>query len=383
MRLGVYLPVLDEKPAGVGVYLEEVCSRLVRKNPDVVVYTGTPEVQRPWLRGLEVKTIGPRLLPEFGVATGARRRARRLRWLAGPCAWELPRDGVDVLFSPVQEGPLVGRTPTVMVLHDLTALKHPDAYDRFTVAQTRWVLPRMLRHARTVVAVSQNTRADALDTFGLDPARVTVIGEGYDTTVFRPRPQAESREVAQRLGLPPRYLMYAGTFSKHKNLGVVLEAMAALPPEFCDLGLVLVGRRDAGAFAEFESQARALGLWSRVHLPGYVSRDDLARLMSGAEAFVYPSRYEGFGLAPLEAMACGARVVASDVASLPEVVGAGGTLVASAATGAWTRALVEALAVGRDAARERATRQAARFDWDAAVAGVAEVLQRTGAPTRT
>jgi glycosyltransferase involved in cell wall biosynthesis len=151
----------------------------------------------------------------------------------------------------------------------------------------------------------------------------------------------------------------------------VARALASLPN---DVTLVLVGRKDAGAFAEFEAEARSLGVHQRLVTPGYVSRDELAALMSGAAAFVYPSRYEGFGLAPLEAMACGAPVIASRVASLPEVVGEGGVLLREGEP--WAPALERVLTTSRVELSARATQQAARFDWDKAVGQVMRVLEQ-------
>lgn len=376
MRLGLYIPVLDERPAGVGVYLEEICSRLVRLHPDYVAFVGTPEVRRPWLDPARVRALGTRLLPVAGLE-GARRRGRRLRWLAGSAAIELRREGVDVLFSPVQEGPLVGATPSVVVMHDLTALKFPEAYGRLTVAQTRWLVPLMLRHASAVVAVSQNTRRDLLDTFGLPPGSVSVIGEGFDRSVFHPYDDAAISAARAFAGVRGRYLLYAGTFSRHKNLGLVARALAELGSEYADVSLVLVGRKDAGAFAEFEQLVASLGFSSRVLTPGYASREQLGALMSGAAAFVYPSRYEGFGLAPLEAMACGAPVVASNVASLPEVVGSGGVLVDEASPLAWAQALRSVLREDRASYEAAALAQAAKFDWDEAVDSLLALLRRT------
>jgi glycosyltransferase involved in cell wall biosynthesis len=287
----------------------------------------------------------------------------------------LPAEGVDVLFSPVQEAPLVGRVPTVVVMHDLTALKYPEAYGRLTVAQTRWLVPQMLRRAAAVVAVSQNTKQDLVETFGLSAERISVIGEGCDRAVFRPRSRDEQLAAMARHGVSGRYLLYAGTFSRHKNLGLVALALAQLP-RHADLSLVLVGRKDAGAFEEFQVLVRDIGLGARVVTPGYVSRDELASLMSGAAAFVYPSRYEGFGLAPLEAMACGAPVVASNVASLPEVVGVGGFLVKSNEVDAWTAALDEALTTSRVEVERAAVAQAGRFDWAAAANDILGLLQQ-------
>ena len=373
MRLGLFIPLLDERPAGVGVYIEEICSRLVAKNPDVVVYTGSPDVRRPWLEVERVRSFGRSGLPRLPALDGVRRRARRLRWLSGPVDRALREDRVDVFFSPVQEGPLNWSGPSVVVVHDLTAIKFPEAYAWPTVAQTRWVLPRMLRRCAKVVAVSENTKRDVVDTFELPPTLVEVIGEGFDRTVFRPRSAEDVRAVTTRLAISGRYLLYAGTFSLHKNLALLARAMASLP---ADVSLVLVGRKDAGAFEAFEVEAKRCGTWHRVVTPGYVSRDELAALMSGAAAFVYPSRYEGFGLAPLEAMACGAPVVASNVASLPEVVGHGGRLVSSDSPAVWGEELRSLLTDDRGLLSTRATRQAARFDWDFAVAQLMALLHR-------
>lgn len=375
MRLGLYIPMLDDRPAGVGVYIEEICSRLVRAHRDAVVFTGSPGAKRSWLEGVEVLPLGRRLLPEVPRLEGVRRRARRLRWLASEVAQALPRAGVEVLFSPVQEGPLVGRVPSVVVMHDLTALKFPDAYARATVLQTRWLVPRMLNHAAAVVAVSQSTKRDLVDAFGLAAGKIEVIGEGFDRAVFRPRSEGELAHAKAAHGINGRYLLYAGTFSRHKNLGLVARALHALPGA-ADVALVLVGRKDAGAFSEFEALVRELGLGERVVTPGYVTREELAALMSGASAFVYPSRYEGFGLAPLEAMACAAPVIASRVASLPEVVGPGGVLVDEPTPAAWARAIAAVLAADRRARAAAATRQAERFDWGHAVGSLSTLLQR-------
>jgi glycosyltransferase involved in cell wall biosynthesis len=377
VRLGLYIPLLDDRPAGVGVYIEEVCRRLVALNPDVIVYTGSPAARRAWIDPSRVRTFPRSGAPLVDVLEGARRRARRLRWLAGGVERSLLADGVDVLFSPVQEGPLVGAVPSVVVMHDLTALRYPEAYGRATVAQTRWLLPRMLRRCARVVAVSDSTRRDLGELLHLPDERVEVIGEGFDRDVFRPRTQAEVVAVTARHGLVGRYLLYAGTFSRHKNLGVLARVLARLP---ADVSLVLVGRKDAGAFAEFEHEAGRAGTRSRVLTPGYVTRDELAVLMSGASAFVYPSRYEGFGLAPLEAMACGAPVVASKVASLPEVVGAGGRLVDAPSDEAWARALADTLSADREALSPLAVAQAARFDWDDAARRLLAVLESVLSP---
>lgn len=373
VRLGFCIPILDERPAGLGVYVEEVCSRLARLHPDFVVFTGTPGVARPWFQPSQVRPLGGRLAPWLKGLEGPRRRVRRMRWWVAGAARELPAEGVDVLFSPVQEAPLRSEVPTVVVMHDVTALRFPEAFGRLAVAQTRWVLPLMLQKAAAVVAVSENTRRDILQTFGVPQEKVTVVGEGYDRGVFRRRSEEEIAAAKRTHGVHGRYLLYAGTFSRHKNLGLVARALARLSAH-ADLSFVLVGRKDAGALTEFEAVVREVGLASRVVLAGYVPRDELAALMSGAAAFVYPSRYEGFGLAPLEAMACGAPVVASAAASLPEVVGGGGVLVREFDEVSWSEALRRVLEGSRAELSDAAVRQAGRFDWEDAVERLSATL---------
>lgn len=382
MRLGLYIPFLDDRPAGVGVYIEEVCSRLCRNFSDVVVYTGSPDAKRDWLEGAAKRSLAPPLPHALPHMKGAARRMYRLVWLSTFAGRQLVRDAVDVLFCPVQEGPTIGPVPSCVVVHDLTALKVQRAFHWLSVLQTKWLLPPMLRHASAVIAVSENTRRDVVERFGLAAERISVIGEGYDLSVFYPRAAEETEAARQRFGLPERYMLYAGTFSRHKNLKVLLDAMARLGPAENDIVLALAGRSDAGAYEEFVAHAGALGLQARVKVLGYVERDVLATLMSGAAAFVFPSLYEGFGLAPLEAMACGATVVASGVASLPEVVGAGGILVDGTGAAEWARSIAVALKADRLKARERATQQASRFDWDTVARRIADVV-RTAAERQT
>lgn len=372
MRIGLYAPVFDAKPAGVGVYIDAVCSRLVERNPDCVLITQTPEHRPAWASRLPLIRIPRASLAPARVA-GLARRAARLAWLASGAHLALRRHGVDVLFSPVQEGQAFGATPQVVVLHDLTALQVPEAYARAHVLETRHGLPLVLRHARRVIAISESTRRDLEEAFGIGGHKVAVVTEGYEKEVFRPQPAAA---VRARLGLPERYLLYAGTYSRHKNLKL-LPGMLRRLRGADEVGLVLVGRRDAGAAAELDAEVAAQGVAGRVKNAGYVSREDLAALMSGAAAFVFPSRYEGFGLAVLEALACGAPVVASRVASLPEVVGEAGWLVEGEDPEAWARAVEEALGSDRAAAAERARAQAGKFDWDRAAAQILETIQES------
>lgn len=372
MRIGFFVPYLDPRPAGVGVYVEEIGKRLCARNPETFIYTPKPEVMPGWVAPSQLRAL-PVGVPSLGMA-GGQRRLSRLAWLAAGARRAMRRDRIDVFFSPGPEAPLDAGVPTVMVIHDLTVLRFPEAYQRATVLQTKYLLPRMARRVSRIVAVSENTRADLIADFQLDPQKIDVVGEGFDAATFFPRDAQTLRPVLDKFGLARPYLLYAGTLSRHKNLKIVLQALAELRDSFPDLEFVMAGRRDVGIGTELDAEAKRLGLEQRFRSLGYVTRDELATLMSGCAAFVYPSRYEGFGLAPLEAMAAGAPVVASHVASLPEVIGQGGVLVPEGES--WAPALAQVLRAPRDEQGRRARAQAEHFDWDRAVEQLLGVLRR-------
>ncbi len=372
MRIGFFVPYLDPRPAGVGVYIEEVAQRLCAKNPDLVVYTPRSEVLPSWLRPEQLRVL-PSGIPSLGGA-GGQRRILRLGWLAALARRDVVRDGIDVFFSPVPEIPIALPVPSVMVIHDLTVLRFPEAYQQATVLQTRYLLPQMAKRATRIVAVSENTKRDLVSDFGLLPSRIDVVGEGFDAGTFFPRSAEMVAGVRSKFGLTRPFLFYAGTLSRHKNLKIVLQALAALRETIPDLEFVLAGRKDVGVGTELDDEAKRLGVTERFRSLGYVTRSELAALMSACAAFVYPSRYEGFGLSPLEAMACGAPVVASRVASLPEVVGDGGALVPEGQD--WAPVLERVLKAAREDQSARAVAQARRFDWDTAVDQLYGVLRR-------
>ncbi|MDP2270220.1 MAG: glycosyltransferase family 1 protein [Archangium sp.] len=372
MRIGFFVPYFDPRPAGVGVYIEEIGKRLCARNAETVVYTPRPEVMPAWLKPHQLRYLSAGM-PSLGGA-GAQRRALRLAWLLAGARRAVVRDRVDVFLSPGPEVALGLPVPSVMVIHDLTVLRFPEAYQRATVLQTRYLLPQMARTATRIVAVSENTKRDLVSDLGLAGSGIDVVGEGFDAATFYPRDEATVASVRAKFDLKRPFLFYAGTLSRHKNLKVVLQALAALSVSEPELEFVLGGRKDVGVGGELDREAARLGLSSRFRSLGYVTRDELAALMSACAAFVYPSRYEGFGLAPLEAMACGAPVVASRVASLPEVIGDGGFLVPEGQD--WASVIQQAINAPRAVQAARAVAQAQRFDWDVAVDQLQSVLER-------
>lgn len=248
---------------------------------------------------------------------------------------EVTRRPPDVLFVPSHVLPARHPAASVVTVHDLGFRYFPDAHPR----GSRWYLDASTRFnarsASMVLADSRATRDDLVRFYDTAADRIAVVYLGRDealTPVVDPRQLAPMRD---RLGLMPAgqpcpYVLYVGTIQPRKNLERLVEAFARALP-VCEqrlpgLRLVLAGQQ--GRLAEGTlAKVAALGLQERVILPGYVADQDLPALLSAAEAFVFPSLYEGFGFPVLEAQACGTPVLASNTSSLPEVAGAGALLV--------------------------------------------------------
>ena len=217
--------------------------------------------------------------------------------------------------------------PLVLTVHDLSWIRFPQAHPAERVAAMNRYFEPSLRRAAVVLTDSAFVKQEVIDVFGIDPQRILPIGLGV-SPLFRPLPADATAPLMARQGLAHgSYLLAVGTLEPRKNLVTALRAYAALPEASqCAYPLVLAGIK-GWHNEDLDAQLQPLIASGRVRLTGYLSREDLAALIAGATALVYPSIYEGFGLPPLEAMACGVPTIVSNVASLPEVVGDTGLLI--------------------------------------------------------
>jgi alpha-1,3-rhamnosyl/mannosyltransferase len=274
----------------------------------------------------------------------------------------------------------------VVTIHDLLFLDFPPT--RRHAAPLYRLLFRvtaglMARRAAAVITDSEWSRRDLTRRLGLPADRVVPIPLGVSPR-FRPVPPEGVRPVAARYGLDGEYLLYVGNFRPHKNVGALLAAYAALPaPLRRRVPLALAGAPGAGA-APLKAVAAARGLTEAVRFLGAVPDADLPALYAGATLFCFPSLAEGFGLPPLEAMACGAPVLCSDAASLPEVVGTAACLVDARRPEALAAGLEGLLgdAAARARLREQGLARAAEFTPARFAARVLAVLEAVTAPGR-
>src|SRR5437588_5973033 len=194
--------------------------------------------------------------------------------------------------------------------------------------------------ARMIVP-SSAVATDLVDATGVDSSRITVIPEGVDPIFRRPVSEVDVAAVCARNSiLPGRFFLFVGAISGRKNLVTALRALAAFRERGPDIPLVVAGPRGRGA-EEFDAEAARLGLQSAMRVTGFISAADLPVLLASALALVHPSKYEGFGLTPLEAMATGTAVLAANTGALPEVVGDAGMLLQPDDVDAWDGAMTQ------------------------------------------
>ncbi len=289
---------------------------------------------------------------------------------------------MDLFHATEHLLPRLSSVRTVFTLHDLIFLFHPETHKPLNRWFLTLMMPRFLRAADAVIAVSECTRRDAVRAYGIPEEKITVIYEGVSPR-FRPASPEAIQAVRAKYRLPERFILYVGTIEPRKNLTALLEAYAALQSRNTQHAarLVIVGKK-GWLYEGFFRRLRELGLEERVYFTGYVPDEDLPALYSAADLFVFPSLYEGFGLPVLEAMACGVPVVCSNTSSLPEVAGDAALLAdptdIRALAAAMERALTdEAL---RASLRARGLERARQFTWEEAAKRTVEVYHQVLGP---
>ena len=357
--------------AGVSRYVRELVDALVAA-PDSVAITlvhNTPKTTHPEKASLSVPIVG---LP-YGI------KSWRAAMLAGGHVFgrSLSRKArFSVFHGPDCIVPAVNE-PTVVTVHDLTVLSHPQFHSRLNRAYMRLALPTMVRRARYILADSQSTRAEVISRLNVAPDKVVVIYPGINHSRFYPVPITKAtRTVSDYLNSSKPFLLALGTLEPRKNLVTLLQAFAKVAPEN-DCQLVLAGVKGWGDNA-LNRLIGTLGLTQRVFLPGFVPDGVLPSLYSACQAFVYPSWFEGFGFPVLEAMACGAPVICSNTSSIPEIAGDVGLLTPPGDIDGLA-ALLRSTKVYADShhtIRELGIKQAAKFTWRQTALETIQIYQR-------
>lgn len=291
---------------------------------------------------------------------------------------QLLADRPDVFISMYPALPLVRPCPRIVLVYDLTPLILHGAYSmRFRVL-FRNQLSYAAKYADRIIAISQSTRKDLMAHFGTDSEKIAVVYPGYDSATFKPEDNLNRiKGVMQKYSIDGNYILYVGTFDPKKNIPRLIEAFARLKKEKgIPHQLVIGGKRTWGDDKVFQA-VNELGLEDEIVSTSYVPQEDLPLLMNGADVFVFPSLHEGFGIPPLEAMACGTPVITSNVTSLPEVVGDAGMLVNPYSVDEIAEAIYKVVSDRelREGMRRKGLERAKLFSWERAARETLQILE--------
>jgi glycosyltransferase involved in cell wall biosynthesis len=379
VRVGILAYGLDRPPSGIGRYTIELVRALVTHRPDVSIFLLKPfDRSIPGLGGTDVDVLrlrGVRLLPALMSIGPAEIAAVALR------------HRLDVVHDPSGVSPfLVPRRlapfARAVTIHDVIPFVHPETHARLTNLLFRRYIPQTLRFVDRLVTVSDASKQDIERFLPIGGHRVSRIycGIGHQ---FRPQDPGAVDRALERHGIVRPYLLTVGALQARKNLETLFRAFARLRAEGFQHRLVVVGRKAWKAEGAFR-QLDELGLNDAVTLTGYVADEDLPPLYAGADCFVFPSIYEGFGFPPLEAMACGVPVVVSRTSSLPEVVGEAGILVEPYAVDDVVSGIVRILGDSglRETLARKGIERAALFDWRHAANAHADLYRELAEPYR-
>ena len=368
MRIGISAPIVEPHPTGVGVYSINLVNELAKLCDNLLVYTSYPSAFK--IAQSQVRKVTSLTRPERGSAGFL----SRMIWMQSSLPARTLLDRASVVLSTGSEGTLLPLVPQVVTVHDIIPLLFPSLHSHGSeLIFFRHFLPRILRRSHAIITVSQSTKRSIINFYNLPDEKIHVIYEGYDMELFHQ--YQDTLAVTKTYGLE-HYIHYAGNMLPHKNVAKLIQAFRLIASKIPHQ-LVLQGRRDSEYAAQLEPLIRELDMKSRVVFLGYVPLSHLPYLYSGASVFVTVSLSEGFGLPPLEAMACGTPVVASRTSSLPEVVGDAGILVDPNNTKQIAQALLEVIEHPElhDELSRKAVRRAALFSWGETAKQTLEVLK--------
>ncbi len=352
------------RSAGIHTYIAQTVRCLPQADAALQLTVFTSHPPAGWERSVRVhmsrwKTERPplRILWEQLVLPGAARRAR-----------------AELLHATAFVAPIVRPCPTVVTIYDLSFALFPQYFRGFNQTYLRAGTRFSARHARRVLVISEQTKRDVQRLYHVPLDRIDVAYPGVDLC---PAAAEQVARFKRQKNLPEKFVLFLGTLEPRKNLTMLVESFAEFAREQPEALLVLAGGMGwlvDDVFAAIEQS----GVKDRIMCPGYVAAEEKALWYSAATVFVYPSIYEGFGLPPLEAMACGTPVIASNAASLPEVVDGAGILIGPNDARSWSEALRRTWhdAAYRAELAEQGLRQAQKFTWLAAARQIAQSYRR-------
>jgi glycosyltransferase involved in cell wall biosynthesis len=317
MRIGLDGYPLSEPRTGVGHYTFELARALALAYPSDQFELISP---KPF-----DESVAREAVANLSFIKGKSSSIRGHWWSVGLPLYA-KRSGLDLFHGTNFELPLWSRRRAVLTIHDLSALNYPELHRPRLARRARVRLPLAAKLARAIITPTEAVKQEVCSRFRLKSEKVTAIHEA-PRSVFRPLPPDETFEIRKRLEIEDDFLLFVGTLEPRKNLLTLLKAFDQILRHTSWRPQLVVAGGEGWLMDETFSFLKESGINERLRLAGYLNDEELRALYSSCKAFIYPSLYEGFGLPPLEAMACGAPVVASRIPALQETLGDAATLI--------------------------------------------------------
>jgi glycosyltransferase involved in cell wall biosynthesis len=331
-----------------------------------------------------------RKLSNFPIEPNPHLSYRIVRWLPPVIyyqlfkrvGWTLPYDLVvhrkydAVLFFNFVAYPTTRKVKSIIVIHDLSYIYHKKFVSPKNQEYLEKFVPRSIARADKIIAISENTRTEVSKYYGVPKSKITIINPAVDHSEFKPQERSRVEEIKSKYGIKKPYILSVGTIEPRKNLIGTLNAFEMLPESIKSRYTLVLAGGEGWLNDEIEARYQQLSEQYSLIKTGYVSDSDLPPLYAGAEVFVFPTFYEGFGMPPLEAMACGTPVISADNSSLPEVVGDAAIKVKAEDTAAISKA-IERILTDADLAgslRQKGFAQAKKFSWEKSARVLIELL---------
>jgi glycosyltransferase involved in cell wall biosynthesis len=310
--------------------------------------------------------------------------AVRIFWEQTVQPVQLLKEGMDLLHSLAFVQPLFLSCPGIITIYDLSFILFPERFHPLKRLYLRWGTYYSARRAQRIIAISASTKRDISKLLGIADNKVDVVPCGADEDFQPMENQQILDDFRGKRGLPERIILFVGTIEPRKNLTALLKGYALLKKRTPPPRLVIAGAK-GWHHQEVFSAVEELGLREDVIFPGYIPQEDLPLWYNAAELFIYPSLYEGLGLPPLEAMACGTPVITSNTSSLPEVVGEAGILVDPHSVEEIAEAMQRLLTDSSLQAemRTRGLDRAREFSWQKAAQRTVRVYEQAMTDSRT
>lgn len=372
MRVAIDYTAAIRQGAGIGRYtrgLVRALANLDRGNQYTLFSAGQAATETGWPPNFRVRNS---CIPARWLTVGWQRMRLPLpaEALTGAC---------DLFHSPDFVLPPLRRALGIVTVHDLSFMRLPDCADPGLRAYLAGAVPRAVRAADHILADSSNTRSDLIELLEVPPEKVSVVPAGVDEVFSRVEDPERLSQIQSRYGLPRRFIIGVGTLEPRKNYARLISAFALVRRQTGLPHHLVIAGGPGWLFAEVHERVRQERVGEYVHFLGFVPDADLAVLYTLADLMVFPSLYEGFGIPPLEAMACGTPVISSNNSSLPESVGSAAVTVAAEQTDDIADAIARVLGNGdlQKHLVELGKSQAGQFTWDKAARQLLSVYATT------